>query len=71
MHGVDFFETWAPVRRYAILRMLLSICAVEDLETKHIEVKCAFFNGTLEEQVYVVQPPVFNDGSGKFWPSKM
>ena len=31
--GVDLFETWAPVGRYATLRALLSICVVWDLET--------------------------------------
>ena len=33
VHGVDFFETWASVGRYATLRMLLSVYAVEDLQT--------------------------------------
>ena len=45
VYGVDFFETWAPVGRYATLRALLSICVVWDLETKHIDIKCAFLNG--------------------------
>ena len=67
VQGVDFFETWAPVGRYATLRMLLSICAVEDLETKSIGVKCAFLNDVLEDEVYQVQPPLFNDGSVRFW----
>ena len=63
VHGVDFYETWAPVGRYATLRALLSICAVEDLETKHIDIKCVFLNGIQEEEVYVVQLPALNDGS--------
>ena len=62
VHGDDFFETWAPVGTYATLRMLLSVCAVEDLETKHIDIKCVFPNGVLEEEV---PPPIFNDGSGR------
>ena len=33
VYGVDFFETWAPIGRYATLRALLSICVVWDLET--------------------------------------
>ena len=70
VHGVDFFEKWAPVGRYATLRMLLSVCAVEDVETKNIDIKCAFLNGGLEEEVYMVQPPMFNDGFGRLWRLK-
>ena len=70
VHGVDFFETWAPVGRYATLRALLSICVVWDLETKHIEIKCAFLNGVLHQDVYIVQPPMFHDGSRRVWKLK-
>ena len=52
------------------LRMLLSVWAVEDLETKHIDTKCALFNGVLEDEVYMIHPPMFNDGSGMFWQLK-
>ena len=38
VHGVDFLRTYTPLGRYATLRMLLSICAVEDLETKNIDI---------------------------------
>ena len=34
--------------------MLLSVSAFKDLETKHIDIKCAFQNGVLEEAVYMV-----------------
>ena len=60
--GVDFFETWAPVGRYATLRALFSMCIVWDLEMKHIDLKCAFLNGVLHQDVYIVQPPMFHDG---------
>ena len=39
VHGVDSFATRAPVGRYVTLRMLLSVCAVEDPEIKHIDIK--------------------------------
>ena len=55
VYGVDFFETWAPFGRYATLRALLSICVVWDLETKHVDRKCAFLNGVLHQDVYIVQ----------------
>ena len=42
VYGANSLERWAPVGRYATLRMLLSLCAVEDLGTRHIDIKCAF-----------------------------
>ena len=68
--GVDFFETWAPVGRYVTLRALLSICVVWDLETKHINIKCAFPNGVLHQDVCIVQPPMFHDGTRGVWKLK-
>ena len=50
-----------------LLSMLLSICAVQDLETRHIDIQCVFFNALLEEEMFMMQPPTFNDGSGRFW----
>ena len=67
MNGVDLFEIWAPIGISATLCMLLSICAVEDLETKDKEIKCALLNGVLEEEANMVQPPMFDDRSGRFW----
>lgn len=65
--GVDFFQTWAPVGSYATLRVLLSICAQENLEMKHVDIQCAFLNGKLEEEVYVEQPQVLNDKTKRVW----
>ena len=68
--GVDFFETCAPVGRYATLRALLSICLVWDLEAKHIDIKCACLNGVLHQDVYIAQPPMFQDGTHRVWKLK-
>ena len=70
VYGVDFFETWDPIGRYATLRALLSICVVWDLETKHIDIKCGFLNGVLHRDVYIVQPPMFHDGTRRVWKLK-
>ena len=67
VYGVDFFETWAPIGRYATLCALLSICVLWDLETKHIDNKCAFLNGTLHQDVYIVRPPIFHTGTPRVW----
>ena len=70
VYGVHFFETWASVGRHATLRALLSICVVCDLETKHIDIKCAFLNGVLHQDVCIVQPPMFHDGTRRVWKLK-
>ena len=70
VYGFNFFETWAPVGRYATLRALLSIWVVWDLETKHIDIKSAFLNGVLHQDIYIVQPPMFHDGTRRVWKLK-
>ena len=57
--GVDFEEVFAPVARLDSVRLLLAIAAQEKWEVHHLDVKSAFLNGDLEEEVYVEQPPGF------------
>lgn len=57
--GVDFDEVFAPVARLETVRLLISIAAHEGWEVHHMDVKSAFLNGDLEEEVYVIQPPGF------------
>ena len=52
------------------MRALLSICVVRDLETKHIDIKCAILNGVLHQDVYIVQPPMFHDETRRVWKLK-
>lgn len=55
--GVDFFETFAPVVRYESIRLLLALAARDDLEIANFDVKTAFLNGDLQEELYMHQPP--------------
>ncbi|WVZ50903.1 hypothetical protein U9M48_002109, partial [Paspalum notatum var. saurae] len=57
--GIDFDEVFAPVARLDSIRLLLALAAQEEWIVHHMDVKSAFLNGELEEQVYVVQPPGF------------
>ncbi|CAO2146167.1 unnamed protein product [Urochloa humidicola] len=57
--GVDFDDAFAPVARLESVRMLLAIAAQEGWTVHHMDVKSAFLNGDLSEEVYVVQPPGF------------
>jgi hypothetical protein len=63
--GVDFDEVFAPVARHATLRALLAHAAVEDLELQQIDVKTAFLNGPLKEDIYMDQPEGYDFGSNK------
>ncbi|PNX61228.1 putative LRR receptor-like protein kinase, partial [Trifolium pratense] len=57
--GVDFFDTFAPVARQDTIRMLLSISAQKGWKIYHLDVKSAFLNGFLEEEIYIEQPEGF------------
>jgi hypothetical protein len=54
--GIDVGETFAPTLNYEALRILLALALSEDLVMEHIDVKCAFLNGTVEEMVYMHVP---------------
>jgi Reverse transcriptase (RNA-dependent DNA polymerase) len=55
-YGIDYDETYAPVVRYSSLRMVLALAAHYDLELHHMDVKSAYLNGDLEEEIYMEQP---------------
>lgn len=57
--GIDFGETFAPVARIESLRILFAIAAVLDWEIGHMDVKAAFLNGELKEELFLKQPKGF------------
>ena len=57
--GVDFEEVFAPVARLESVRLILALAAHRGWEVHHMDVKSAFLNGDLNEEVYVSQPPGF------------
>ena len=59
--GVDFDETFAPVARLESIRILLAIASHLNFKLYQMEVKSAFLNGMLQEEVYVEQPKGFVD----------
>jgi hypothetical protein len=56
---VDFSETYAPVARLDTIRMLLAIAAHKGWKIFQLDVKSAFLNGYLQEEIYVEQPKGF------------
>ncbi|CAN1753150.1 Retrovirus-related Pol polyprotein from transposon TNT 1-94 [Linum perenne] len=59
--GIDFDETFAPVARLEAIRMLCAFASINDFKLYQMDVKSAFLNGDLKEEVYVAQPPGFED----------
>ncbi|GJZ95795.1 ribonuclease H-like domain-containing protein [Tanacetum coccineum] len=59
--GVDFDETFSPVVKPAIIRMILSLVVSRQWPIHQLDVKNAFLNGDLFETIYMHQPPGFID----------
>jgi hypothetical protein len=59
--SLDFEETFAPVARLESIQILLSYVAHHSFKLFQMDVKSAFLNGPIKDEVYVEQPPGFKD----------
>ena len=57
--GEDFFDTYSPVARLTTIWVLLSMAASHGLLVHQMDVKTAFLNGELDEEIYMEQPDGF------------
>ncbi|KAJ9536512.1 hypothetical protein OSB04_un000306 [Centaurea solstitialis] len=60
-HGIDYEETFSPVAMLKSIRILMAISAYFNYEIWQMDVKTAFLNGKLTEDVYMEQPEGFVD----------
>jgi hypothetical protein len=61
VEGLDFGETYAPIARVESIRILLDYATHHGFKLYQMDVKSAFLNGPIKEEVYVEQPPGFED----------
>ena len=54
--NIDYFDTFAPVTRISSIRVLIALASIYKLVIHQMDVKTAFLNGDLEEEIYMVQP---------------
>ncbi|KAL8156086.1 hypothetical protein AgCh_001245 [Apium graveolens] len=55
-YGIDYEEVYAPVTQLETVRLLLALSAKRNWQVYHLDVKTAFLNGEINEDVYVSQP---------------
>ena len=64
-HTKLYQETFAPIAKINSIRVLLSLTANYDWPLHQLDVKNAFLNGDLEEEVFIFLPPGFEERMGK------
>ena len=58
-YGIDYEETFAPTSRMTTIRTVVALAAQRGWKMHQLDIKTAFLNGDLQEEVYVKQPPGF------------
>lgn len=69
--GIDYNETFSPVSTKDAFRVIMALTAHFDLFLHQMDVKTAFLNGELTEEIYMTQPEGFNQEGGKHLVCKL
>jgi hypothetical protein len=64
VHVIDYDETFSPIAMLKSVRIMLAIATFYDYEIWQMDVKTAFLNGFLKEELYMMQPKGFVDPKG-------
>ena len=70
-YGIDYDETFSPVVRFESIRSLLAIASQHELIVHQMDVKTAFLNGELKEEIFMKQPEGFVEGGKKMLVCKL
>jgi hypothetical protein len=62
-HGIDYEETFVPIAKMAIVRAVIEVAASRGWVLHQMDVKNAFLHNELQEEVYLDQPPGYEDMS--------
>ena len=66
IEGVDYFETHTPVASWSSIRMILVMALQQDWSIKQVDFSNAFVQATLDKDVCVAMPPLFQDNTSPF-----
>jgi len=64
VEGIDFDQTFTPVAKFSSLHTIFALAAKHNLEVHQMDIKAAYLNANLEEEIYMEAPPGFKIPEG-------
>ena len=61
IHGLEYNEVFSPTLRLEKLRLIFSLMAIKKCSGQQVDFKTVFLNGKLDKQIFMEQPPGFED----------